>query len=789
MELTPRLKRIKDRLFDEEFRTVKPWHFKGESILTDEEIIKEPLVIRKAKAYEYVAKKLPSYIKRDELIVGNPNYNSVGFGTILPNYATKEELEAAKNYVLDEISIWGHHPPDWNKVITKGVSGVKDEINEAIEKELLKPEPNSETLNEYRAMIICLNAIVIFAQRHAEAALKESFREMDPIRKRELYEIYRVCSKVPEHPAKTYQEALQSYWTTYCIINSGGNYVPLARGDQYLYPYFKKDLEEHRITKEYAIDLTGSFLAKFNERIVLDTKKVENHVTPGMFSHGVARRCHKKDDVLTGALEAGGFDARALSWREDESIDCEANFSYGQTGNSWLMNLIVGGLKPDGTDATNELSYLIVDLVHDMELLMPVLSARIHGSAPDSFIEKLAEVLRYGQGEPAIYNDDAIIPGFLDMGINAEDARNYSNDGCWETLIPGQSYFSYAHIQNLQCLEWVLTGGKSILREYRQEGLDTGDPCEFKDWDEFYEAYKKQMNDRIDFQVQWRLENFGMTNMIAPDPLMSSLMDDCIERGKDITQDGVRYYFHLILLSGLANTVDSLAVVKKLVFEEKSLKMEELVQAVRDNWKGHERLRARVLNYVPKYGNDDDYVDSIAVKLIKDFEERVQYWRRKQSRLLLPCGIGTFESYTYLGRSIGASPDGRLAKDALAANYSPFFGCDVEGPTAVFKSATKADLLRYYCGCPVDITINSNEFNGEAGIQRLKGLIRTFFSLGGLILTITSCNVEDLKDAKVNPEKHKNLRVRLGGFSSYFISLAPLQQDNIIRRFSKGARG
>lgn len=778
MQLSPRLKRIKDRLFEEEFRTLKPWHFKGESILMDDELIKESLVVRKAKAYEYIAKNLPAYIKRDELVVGNPNYNSCGFGTVLPNYATEEELKKAREHGLDETSVWGHHPPDWNRIITKGISAVKKAVDEAVEREFLKEAPSQETLDEYRAMLISLEAVIIFARRHAEAALKETYREKDPIRKKELFEIYRICSRVPEFPAETYQEALQSYWLAYCVIHSGGNYIPLGRPDQYLYPFFKKDMEEHRISKEYAIDLTGSFLAKFNERVFFDTKRIENHFTFGLFSNGVPSRGGQGVDL--------DFGARGQAWKEDEDIGSDANFNYGQSGNAWLMNFIVAGMKSDGSDATNELSYLFIDLMHDMELLMPTLSARIHKNTPEKFIEKLAEVLRYGQGEPAIYNDDAIIPGFLDMGIKLEDARNYSNDGCWETIIPGMSYDTYAYVYNLQCLEWVLTRGQSILSDFKQEGLDTGDPAQFKTWDEFYLAYKTQMEALIDTQVKLRLDNFGLTSMIAPDPLMSALLDDCIQKGRDLTQDGARYYFHLMLVTGLANTADSLAVIKQMVIDEKSVKMEELIRAVKNNWIGYEKLKARVINTVPKYGNDNDEVDSLAVKLLADFEERVQFWRRSQNRLRLSCGIGTFESYAHLGRTIGASADGRLAKDALASNYSPFFGRDTEGPTAVFKSATKPELMRYYGGCPIDVSINSNEFVGDAGIERLKGLIKTFCAMDGLILTITSCNLEDLKDAKVNPEKHKNLRVRLGGFSSYFIALAPQQQDNIIRRFSKG---
>jgi formate C-acetyltransferase len=398
--------------------------------------------------------------------------------------------------------------------------------------------------------------------------------ESDPIRRRELFEIYKVCSHIPLHPARNLHEAVQAYWFTYCIVNSGGEYVPLSRGDQFLYPFFRKDMEEHGITKERAIDLIGSFLVKCNERIIIETKKAENHFTFGLFSQG------KVPDGVEAKSQAVGYEQLGLSWRENEGIDSEANFNYGQSGNNWLMNFVVGGQHADGSDATNDLSYLFIDLVHEMKLLMPTLAARVHKNTPEPFWEKIAAVLRYGQGEPLIYNDETIIPGFVDLGIPVEEARGYSNDGCWETLVPGKSHFSYAHVENLQCLEWVLGRGRSFIGNV-QNGLDLGDPEKFADWEQFYQAYRRQAEARIDFHCRRRLENLGLSSMIAPDPLMSALTRDCIRKGRDLTQDGARYIFHLVLVTGLANLVDSLAVIKKLVYEERRVELPELIGAVR----------------------------------------------------------------------------------------------------------------------------------------------------------------------------------------------------------------
>lgn len=784
LPLTPRLEKLKDRLFNIEYHDPGVWYFQDMNILAikgNEFMMDEPVVVRKAYAHQHICRYLPAVIRPDELIVGHPNQNSVGWGSVLPKYYTEEEGETAARYELDECSVWGHHPPAFDKIIRQGVTGVKAEIEEALQAQLSSPEPDETALNEYRAMLIALDGLTVFAHRHADEALKLAQAETDGTRRQELLEIYRVCQRVPEYPAETLQEALQSYWFTYAIVNSGGEFIPLGRADQYLSPFYQQDLASGRLTREQAVDLLGSFLVKCNERIIIDTKKAENHFSFGLFSQGVVL---SEEDAQSRINGTGGFAQRALMWQENEDANSEANFNYGQSGNDWLMNCMVGGVHPDGTDATNDVSFLLLDIMHSMHLLFPTMGARVHKNTPESFYQLLGGIMRYGQGEPIIYNDETIIPGFVETGVPIEEARDYCNDGCWETLIAGKSHFSYAHVMNLRCLEHVLFRGVS-LSNGEKEGLDTGDPLAFQSFDELYAAYVKQMHDRIDFQCQRRLENFGLSYMIAPDPLFSAITYDCVKKGRDISQDGARYIFHLILATGLADAVDSLAAMKKLVFEDKSVSMQELIDALKNNWEGAERLRMQMINAVPKFGNDNDYVDEIAVRLLRDFEAHVVDWRTKQDRLKFVCGIGTFENYAVLGRDIGASANGRRFGEALAPNYSPVAGQDVEGPTAAMRSITKPDLLRFYCGTPLDISVNSNEFAGEAGAQRMADLVRSFCDLGGQVLTVTSTNAEELKDAKIHPEQHKNLRVRMGGLSAYFIAMAPAQQDNIIRRFSR----
>ncbi len=780
--MTALQEKLKTRLFEVEYHDPGEWHFQNTNILDVwPHIADEPIVVRKGYAQKYIGDFLPVEIKADELIVGIPNQNSVGWGSVLPIYYTPEEGLQAARYELNECSVWGHHPPDWSMILKHGVLGVKRMIMDKMQEQYAKPEPDQMSLNNYKAMLVALDGLTSFAMRYAEAALNEATRCADPQRRKELLTIARNCQNVAMNPATSYYEALQSFWFTYCMVNSGGEFVPFGRADQHLYPYYNKDIKDGKLTREQARDMLASFLVKCNERVIQDTHKAENHYNFGLFSQGQVPTVEMQE---SGTNQTGGYETRALRWQDNEDENSEANFNYGQSGNDWLMNCMVGGVHPDGTDATNDLSYMFVEIMSDMSLLMPTLGARVHKNCPKDFVDLLAKVLRYGQGEPVIYNDDSIIPGFVDLGVPIEEARDFSNDGCWETLVQGKSHFSYAHVMNLRCIEWVLNRGVSKHNK-KTEGLDTGDPDQFKSYEEFYQAYQKQVNHYIDLQCRRRLENFQLSYMIAPDPLMSSIMHDCIETGRDVSQDGARFIFHQILVTGFSCTVDSLMAIKKLVFEEKSLPMAELRKALDDNWVGHERLRAKIVNTIPKYGNDIDEVDEIGIRVLKDFENHVGEWNKKGERIMFPCGIGTFENYAALGRDISATPDGRHNWEQLAPNYSPTPGVDLNGPTAAIKSATKPELMRYYSGTPLDLAINSREVEGEAGIERLGGIIRAFCDMGGQILTLTSTNVDDLKDAKIHPENHRSLRIRMGGLSAYFVAMAPAQQDNVIKRFSR----
>lgn len=756
-----RIEKIKKRLYEKEFYTKKEWWGEDKTILTDEEVKKEPLVVRKAMAKHLVLSEMPIEIKEDELIVGVVAMNSIGFGRTFPEYATQEEKDAAAKSCYSVKSVWGHHPPDYGMVIQHGISAVKKKIYDRIAEEEAKAEPDAEALNLFYAMLISLDGVIRLANRYSALALTEAMKQQDPKRRAELLEISRICSRVPEYPAETFQEAVQSSWFIFVALQSVINAVPVGRADQYLYPAYQKDIRLGRITKEYATEIVGSWLAKFSERVQLNKDHWELHF--------------ESIDVIDGG---DPDDVTALFDMENF-----AEYNFGTSANHWLINMILGGMNPDGTDATNDLTYMILEQWAYLQLVAPVLSVRLHDGSPKELCEKCCEVLRNGSGEPCLYNDEVIVNGFVKAGVPLEDARCYSNDGCWETLIPGKSNFSYVHLEVMQLLEYMFTHGESLVRK-RKEGKDIGDVTEIGSYQEFYDKFMIMVNDQVDRIIKNKVKYSYERYKIAPTPLLSALVEGCIESGRDMAVCGAKYNFYCIVVTGLASLADSLAVVKKLVFDEHKVTLAELRDAMMTNYEGMEPLRQMLLNKAPKFGNDDPLVDELSVKFLREMDELIQ--KKNASGVLKPylinLAIGTFENYPRFGHNLGASIDGRLYQEPIGSNYSATIGLDKNGPTAMIKSATKADLVPYFVGCPIDLQINSNEVQGEDGIQRMVALVQGFRKMGGVMLTMNGVSKEELEDAMVNPMKHQGLRVRLGGLSAYFIQLAKEQQLNIIKR-------
>ncbi|BDF35067.1 dehydrogenase [Lachnospiraceae bacterium] len=752
--------RIKVRLFDEDFMKKKEWWGEGETILTEEEIKKKPLIIRKALAIEHVAKYMPVSVRPDELIVGVPTMASVGFGRCFPVYALPEEEERAARCGYTVKSVAGHHPADYEKLLRIGLKGVREEIEESRREKERSGELDEETDHLYASMLISLNAVGILAGRYVELLRQEAKQEREEARKKELLQMMEVCSRVPENPSETFQEALQSVWLLFAFFHSTMEFLPIGRSDQYLYPYYKADIAAGRITEEQAEELIISWLAKFSERVQLKPEQWEMHL---------------------GDMDSQ-FNGRDMEQEDAATYDNDESYNYGTSANHWLINMILGGMDGEGVDATNDLTYLILEGWKFLEAVTPTMSVRFHKNTPQKLYELCASILRKGAGEPVLYNDEPIIEGLVRMGIPLREARNYSNDGCWETLIPGKTSFSFCMNQVLQMLEYQLQQGRSLVRgRVEKEGLPP--LSSYSGYESFYKVFLRILEDNARTEIRNKIRFSKARSDIAPSPLLSAFMDDCIKRGREYSDGGAVYDIFTLMLCGFSGCVDSLTVIKKLVFEEQRITLTELAEATRANFKGYEALHQYICNHVPKFGNDEPYCDEIARGLVEDFKVIADRLRAEGTgKYMIGLGIATFEFYAKWGHDIGASADGRLSQEPIGSNVSPVIGMDKAGPTALIRSVTTLDWLPYAIGGPLDMQVNPNEVSGPQGISRMTGLIRSYFDLGGLMLTITGVNAQMLEDARKDPMRHKSLRVRLGGMSAYFISLSEEMQESIIRK-------
>ena len=582
-QLSERLNFLKDQLFNSFFKR-KIWWGDDLSIFDsgEEGLEKLPMTMRKALAFEKVCNEMPIQILDRELIVGTTTMSSVGFGHTFPKYETDEEAEEFAKITLDRKSVWGHHLPYYPKVLTLGYLG----IIEQIDKELAAIDPaDEEGVNFLKSSRYCLQAACKVPARYADLAEQKAVQEENEDRKAELLEIARICRKVPMNPPETFHEALQAAWFVHMLLHSTLSYTPLGRIDQYLYPCYEADVKAGTMTRERALDLIGSFWIKFNERMQFKKEYMENHLTFGDWSQGG----DPNEPTTT-------FD-----------MENDADYTFGQSANHWLQSATVSGLGPDGVDKTNDLSYLLLRSINDLELISPMISARIHKDSPKEWIDFIGGELCEGGAQPVIFNDDVIATGMIErMGIPKEDAWDYSSDGCWEVLIYGKTEYAYGHIELLPCMEALFNRGKS-MNNSNMIGFDIGEDglSKLDTFDKFYEAYFDQVRYRIDGALRNKMRYYDEVHKIAPEPFLSAMVCDCVEKHRDMTHRGARYRFYSLMATGLSHCIDSLSAIKKVVYDEKRVTLEEAIQILRDNWEGHEALRQYCLNRTPKYGNDD----------------------------------------------------------------------------------------------------------------------------------------------------------------------------------------
>ncbi len=626
----------------------------------------------------------------------------------------------------------GHTVLD-DKIYHKGFFDFKQDIRRSLDSLDYLNDPEAyDKQEELKAMGICADALIRFAERHAQVARELARQEEDPHRKQELEHIAEVCTRVPAHAPRDFWEALQYYWFVHLGVTTELNpwdaFNP-GKLDQHLYPFYKKGLEEGTLTRQGAEELLGCFWIKFN-----------NQPAPP---------------------KVGVTAAESSTYTDFAQIN-------------------VGGVKEDGSDAVNEVTYLILDVIEEMRLLQPSSSIQVSKKNPDRFIKRAAKIIRTGFGQPSMFNTDVVVQEMIRQGKSVVDARNGGTSGCVETGAFGKENYNLTGYFNMpKVLEITLNNGVDP-RSGRKIGLETGEPTQFETFEELFEAYDKQLSYFVDVKIRGNNVIERLYANYMPAPFLSLLIDDCIARGKDYHNGGARYDTSYIQGVGIGTMADALTAIKYHAFDKKTLTMEELRAALGHDFEGHERTRQMLLNKTPKYGNDDDYADDVMVAVFETYFNAIDGRENTRGGInrinLLPTTC-----HVYFGSVMGASPDGRKAGKPLSEGISPVQGADRCGPTAVINSVAKMDHVRTG-GTLLNQKFTPQLLEADEGLNRLVHLVRTFFKLDGHHIQFNVVDAATLRAAQKNPQEHRDLIVRVAGYSDYFCDLSEVLQEEIIAR-------
>ncbi|MBC7247451.1 MAG: formate acetyltransferase [Actinobacteria bacterium] len=632
----------------------------------------------------------------------------------------REQLRPAY-YLINEAGGIGHFLPHYERMLREGIEGY-----------LACMEGKEGDL--YRAARIACDGLVIFASRLAAEAEGLAEKEADPVRREELREIARICRKVPREPAETFHEALQSLWLTHLAVNleSLNSAVSFGRVDQYLYPYYRGDVEEGRLDPERARELLLCFSAKATEHVFLLSERISQY-------HG---------------------------------------------GYLVVQAAIVGGTDREGRDAVNELTYLFLDVMEEAGLRDPNYQARVHAGSPPEYLLRVADVARKGKGVPAVFNDGAAVASLVHHGYPLREARDYAVVGCVELALPGVSFLSTdAALFNLPlCLELALNGGRRFGRR-RRVGAATPDPAGFGSMDDVIAAFRRQVDTMVDRMVgDFQVVEMGNRDY-HPTPFSSMLVEGCLETGKDLTEGGARYNASGIQGVGVADVADSLAALDEVVFRRGKYTVAEVVAALREDFSGAQRLRAELLK-APKFGNDHPLPDGYADLVVHVFHDSLARHRNTRGGPYVP-GFYSVTCHVAFGREVGALPSGRRAGETLAASLGPANGQDRRGPTAVLSSVASLDSRLMPNGCALNLSFSPTELRGEEGAERLAALMRGFFEAGGMQLQCNVLDPEMLEDARRCPGKYPGLVVRVAGYCAYFDDLPDAAKEEIISRWRR----
>ena len=756
---------------------------------------KMPNCILRARNFYEICKKKTIYIGEDELIVGErgpvpkavPTFPELTCHTVedlhtlndrelQPYYISQEDIDTYEREVIpywqgrtQRERIFSHVSKEWEeayhagvftefmeqragghtamdgKMYRRGLLDVKALIAKTLaELDFINDPEATDKQQELQAMDISCDAAILFAERHAELAEKMAAEETNPQRRAELLKIADVCRWVPAHAPRDMQEAIQMYWFvhlgTVTELN-GWDCMNPGHIDQHLYPFYKKGLADGTMTREKAKELISCFWIKFNNQ-------------PAPPKVGVT------------ALESGTYND--------------------------FTNINIGGIDREGKNAVNELSYIILEVQEELHELQPGLSIHVSKVTPDEFVMAGAMVIRQGHGYPSVFNPDTYTKELVRQGKTQEDANEGGCSGCIEVGAFGkEAYILTGYLNTPKILEITLNNGIDPMTGKRL-GLETGDPRTFTSYEQLYEAYHKQMLYFVNMKLAVNNYIERMFSLYAPATFLSLFIDDCITRGRDYYSGGARYNTTYIQCTGLGTITDCLATLKKHVFEDKKFTMDELLKAVASNWGRDEncqlstvnsqleKMRQFIMNRTPFFGNDDDYADSIAVKVYDDLVKAIEGHPNTRGGKTQLNMLST-TCHNYFGSVCGASVNGRLAHFAISDGTSPAHGADTNGPTAVIKSLGKLDQTKSG-GTLLNVRFVPSLLKRDEDLKKLVSLIRAYFSMGGHHIQFNIVDTQTLLDAQQQPDDYKDLLVRVAGYSDYFNDMTEQLQNEIIAR-------
>ena len=743
----------------------------------------EPVPVQRALAFKYILEHKYICVNEGELIVGErgpapkatPTYPEICIHSLQDleilndrpkvSFKSDETTRAAYRDIIipywkgksNRDRIFQNLPQEWKEAYTAGVFtefqeqrapghtalgikmfrtgllDLKEEIAESLAKTDLVNDPEGvDKRDELRAMDIVCDAMIRYAERYAERLEELAAEEKDPVRKKELEKMAAICRRVPAHAPTTVHEALQHYWFIHLGVvtelNPWDSFTP-GRLDQSLYPLYKKQLEEGTVTQEEVYEMLQSFWVKFN-----------NHPSPPKVG-----------------------------------VTAEESNTYTDF---CLIN--VGGVKEDGSDGVNEMSYILLDVIREMRLLQPSSMIQVSKKNPDRFIRAAVEIIKTGFGQPSVFNTDALVQEMLRAGKDVRDARNGGCSGCVETGAFGtEAYILTGYFNLPKILELTLNDGFD-KRTGKQIGLKTGTDTDYRTYEELFAAYKAQVQHfmRIKLTGNNIIERIFMKYM--PVPFLSVLIEDCIRNGKDYMCGGARYNSSYVQGVGLGSITDMLTALRYHVYDKKTIAMETMEKALANDFKGFEELQYQLVYHTPKYGNDDDYADEQEVQVFDMYYDVLSGHKSPRGADYRVNMLPT-TCHVYFGKVTGATPDGRNAWKVLSEGISPVQGADTNGPTAVIRSAAKIDHIKTG-GTLLNQKFTPSLLSTEEGCNNLVHLIRAYFRMDGHHIQFNVVDADTLREAQKHPEDYRDLIVRVAGYSDYFNDLGEDLQNEIICR-------